>query len=31
MGQPVALTPKAFQLLELLLRRRPAVVSKQEI
>ena len=30
-GQSVALTPKAFQLLELLLRRRPAVVSKQEI
>lgn len=30
-GEPVPLTPKAFQLLELLLRRRPAVVSKDEV
>jgi len=30
-GAPVALTPKAFQLLELLIRRRPAIVSKTDI
>jgi DNA-binding winged helix-turn-helix (wHTH) protein len=30
-GQPVALTPKAFQLLEMLLGRRPNAVSKAEI
>ena len=30
-GVAVPLTPKAFQLLELLLRRRPAVVSKDEV
>ena len=30
-GAPLPLTPKAFQLLEMLLRRRPAVVSKEEI
>jgi DNA-binding winged helix-turn-helix (wHTH) protein len=30
-GQPVHLTPKAFELLELLLARYPAVVSKNEI
>ena len=30
-GRPVPLTPKAFQLLELLIRRRPAVVTKLEI
>ena len=30
-GKPVALTPKAFQLLELLLARRPKAVSKAEM
>jgi DNA-binding winged helix-turn-helix (wHTH) protein len=30
-GTPVALTPKAFQLLELLIERRPAIVSKTDI
>jgi DNA-binding winged helix-turn-helix (wHTH) protein len=30
-GTPTALTPKAFQLLELLIRSRPAIVSKREI
>jgi DNA-binding winged helix-turn-helix (wHTH) protein len=30
-GRPINLTPKAFQLLELLVRRRPAGVSKAEI
>lgn len=30
-GSPLPLTPKAFQLLETLMRRRPAVVSKDEI
>jgi DNA-binding winged helix-turn-helix (wHTH) protein len=30
-GKPMDLTPKAFQLLELLIRRRPAIVSKREI
>lgn len=30
-GESVPLTPKAFALLELLLRRRPAVVSKDEV
>lgn len=30
-GKPAALSPKAFQLLELLIEKRPRVVSKQEI
>jgi len=30
-GRPVHVTPKAFQLLELLVERRPAAVSKSEI
>ncbi len=30
-GQPTTLTPKGYQLLELLLERRPAAVSKAEI
>jgi len=30
-GRPVPLTPKALRLLELLLRRQPAAVSRQEI
>lgn len=30
-GQPVSLTPKALRLLELLLERRPAAVSRQQI
>jgi DNA-binding winged helix-turn-helix (wHTH) protein len=30
-GNPVPLTPKAFQLLELLVRKRPAIVSKTDI
>src|SRR5262245_28970688 len=30
-GQPVPLTPKAFQLLELLVRERPKVISKADI
>jgi DNA-binding winged helix-turn-helix (wHTH) protein len=30
-GKPVGLTPKAFQLLELMLQRRPRAVSKAEI
>jgi DNA-binding winged helix-turn-helix (wHTH) protein len=30
-GEPLPVTPKAFRLLELLLRKRPAVVSKDEI
>jgi DNA-binding winged helix-turn-helix (wHTH) protein len=30
-GQPTALTPKGYQLLELLLEKRPAAVSKAEI
>src|SRR5262249_47220133 len=30
-GTPVALTPKAFQLLELLIKKRPAIVSKTDI
>jgi DNA-binding winged helix-turn-helix (wHTH) protein len=30
-GQRIELTPKAFQLLEMLVRRRPSVVTKKEI
>lgn len=30
-GKPVALSPKAFQLLEILIQRRPGAVSKEEI
>ena len=30
-GQPVRLTPRAFRLLELLLRRRPKAVSKRDL